>query len=208
MDSNSPSNSAMRSFRLAACRSCADVNCNRSIATQLRRPYGNATQYFPTRPLVRKPSVVVSPHPIRFPLDTVRVIAIRARKSPRHSFGLALGILERGERGAFPLSILVIRDDISVAPVRWCPIDFNLNRPPPDYERVIPFTRACATIHSRAFQQRMGNRVKNGRPHGDGFFFREDILLHWALSCTPAVNPRGLTRPPLRLQTLVGKTCL
>ena len=81
MDSNSPSNSAMRSFRLAACRSCAGVNCNRSIAAQLRRPYGNATQYFPTRPLVRKPSVVVSPHPIRLPLDTVRVKRVRARPS-------------------------------------------------------------------------------------------------------------------------------
>jgi hypothetical protein len=64
-DSSSRSNSSMRSFRLAACRSCAGVNCNRFIAAQLRKPYGNATQYFPTRPLVRKPDPrLLSPPPI------------------------------------------------------------------------------------------------------------------------------------------------
>jgi hypothetical protein len=61
-DSNSRSNSSMRSFRLAACRSCAGVNCNRSIAAQSRRPYEKATQYFPTRPLVRKPNPRLMSH--------------------------------------------------------------------------------------------------------------------------------------------------
>src|ERR1035441_8937377 len=41
----------------------------------------NTFQYFPTRPLMRKPSVVVSPHPIRLPLDTVWVKRVRARPS-------------------------------------------------------------------------------------------------------------------------------
>ena len=54
----------MRSFRLAACRSCAGVICNRSIAAQLGRPHRNATEYFPTRPRVRKPNPrLMSPIP-------------------------------------------------------------------------------------------------------------------------------------------------
>ena len=94
-DSSSCSNSSIRSFRLAACRSCAGVNCNRSIASRLRKPYGNATQYFPTRPLVRKPSVVVSPHPIRLPLDTVRVKRVRARPSALADLDMD-GVVGRG----------------------------------------------------------------------------------------------------------------
>ena len=52
MDSSSCSNSSIRSFSAAACRSWAGVNCNRSIAAQLRKPYGIAIPYFATEPLV------------------------------------------------------------------------------------------------------------------------------------------------------------
>jgi hypothetical protein len=89
MDSSLPSNSAMRSFRLAACRSCAGVNCNRSIAAQLRRPYGNATQYFPTRPLVRKPDPRLS-NPPSHPLvagrrtGQMRATMTQCRGRPRY----------------------------------------------------------------------------------------------------------------------------
>src|SRR5258707_480900 len=43
MDSSSRSNSCIFSFTVAACRSCAGVNCNISISSQSRTPLGNAT---------------------------------------------------------------------------------------------------------------------------------------------------------------------
>ena len=99
MDSNSHSNSAMRSFRLAACRSCAGVNCNRSIAAQLRSPYGNATQYFPTRPPVRKPNPrLLSPHPFRLPPDAVQGKCLRLCPTTVAELDID-GVVGRGSHG-------------------------------------------------------------------------------------------------------------
>jgi hypothetical protein len=56
VDSSSCSNSSIRSFSAAACRSWAGVNCNRSIASRLRKPFGNATPYSLTRPLGKQPN--------------------------------------------------------------------------------------------------------------------------------------------------------
>jgi hypothetical protein len=45
-DSSSFSNSVIRSFRTAACRSCAGVSCNNSITSQSGRAVINAIDYF------------------------------------------------------------------------------------------------------------------------------------------------------------------